>query len=67
MTRSGNDFGRDAPNATAEMIELLLADVRCWPQMRTISETKTPSAASEIQLVTIRRLHPKGAGPNWKV
>ena len=22
---------------------------------------------SEIQLVTIRRLHPKGAGPNWKV
>jgi hypothetical protein len=27
---SGNDFGRDAPNATAEMIELLLADDRCW-------------------------------------
>jgi hypothetical protein len=22
---------------------------------------------SEIQLPTIRRLHPKGAGPNWKV
>jgi hypothetical protein len=22
---------------------------------------------SEIQLVTIRQLHPKGAGPNWKV
>ena len=27
---SGNDFGRDTPNATAEMIELLLADDRCW-------------------------------------
>jgi hypothetical protein len=27
---SGNDFGRDAPNATAEMIELLLADDRYW-------------------------------------
>ena len=24
-------------------------------------------AASEIQLVTIRRLHPKDAGLNWKV
>jgi len=22
---------------------------------------------SEIQLVTIRRLHPKALGPNWKV
>ena len=30
MLLSGNDFGRDTPNSTAEMIELLLADYCCW-------------------------------------
>jgi hypothetical protein len=37
-----------------------LIGVTSKPARRTLG-------GSEIQLVTIRRLHPKGAGPNWKV
>ena len=48
-------------------------------QKRKLQQKRTKSRAeclkiarrtlggSEIQLVTIRQLHPKGAGPNWKV
>ena len=36
---SGNGFGRGAPNATAEMIELLLADDRCWHELDELITT----------------------------
>jgi hypothetical protein len=39
---SGNGFGRDAPNATAEMIELLLADDRFWHKCELSARPKLP-------------------------
>ena len=40
---------------------------RAWLEAECLKIARRTLGGSEIQLVTIRRLHPKGAGPNWKV
>jgi hypothetical protein len=40
---------------------------RAWLEGECLKIARRTPGGSEIQLVTIRRLHPKGAGPNWKV
>src|SRR5262249_846521 len=40
---------------------------RVWLEAECLKIARRTLGGSEIQLVTIRRLHPKGAGPNWKV
>jgi len=38
-----------------------------WLEAECLRLTRRAPGGSEIQRVTIRRLHPKGTGPNWKV
>ena len=40
---------------------------RAWLEAECLKIARRTLGGSEIQLVTIRRLHPKGAGSNWKV
>ena len=40
---------------------------RAWLEAECLKLTRRTLGGSEIQRVTIRRLHPKGMGPNWKV
>jgi hypothetical protein len=44
-----------------------LAKSRDWLEAECLRLASTAPGGSEIQRVTIRRLHPKGTGPNWKV
>ncbi len=39
---------------------------RDWLEAECLKLAKQSRGGSEIQRVTIRRLHPKGNGPNWK-
>jgi hypothetical protein len=38
-----------------------------WLEAECLKLARRTLGGSEIQYVTIRRLHPKGTGPNWKV
>jgi hypothetical protein len=38
-----------------------------WLEAECLRLARRAPGGSEIQRVTIRRLHPKGTGPNWKV
>jgi hypothetical protein len=38
-----------------------------WLEAECLKLARRTPGGSEIQHVTIRRLHPKGTGPNWKV
>ena len=40
---------------------------RAWLEAECLNLARRTLGGSEIQLVTIRRLHPKALGPNWKV
>ncbi len=40
---------------------------RAWLEAECLKLARRTLGGSEIQRVTIRRLHPKGMGPNWKV
>jgi len=40
---------------------------RAWFEAECLKLARRTLGGSEIQLATIRRLHPKGMGPNWKV
>jgi hypothetical protein len=40
---------------------------RAWLEAECLKIARRTLGGSEIQLVTMRRLHPKGGGPNWKV
>jgi hypothetical protein len=40
---------------------------RAWLEAECLKLAKRTLGGSEIERVTIRRLHPKGTGPNWKV
>jgi hypothetical protein len=40
---------------------------RAWLEAECLKLARQTLGGSEIQRVTIRRLHPKGTGPNWKV
>ena len=39
---------------------------RTWLEAECLRLARSCLGGSEIQFVSIRRLHPKGAGPNWK-
>ena len=43
------------------------AKSRDWLEAECLRLASVAPGGSEIQRVTIRRLHPKGTGPNWKV
>jgi len=43
------------------------AKSRAWLEAECLKLARRTLGGSEIQLATIRRLHPKGMGPNWKV
>jgi NAD(P)-dependent dehydrogenase (short-subunit alcohol dehydrogenase family) len=43
------------------------AKSRAWLDAECLKLARTALGGSEIQLVTIRLLHPKGMGPQWKV
>ncbi len=38
-----------------------------WLEAECLKLARRTLGGSEIQYVTIRRLHPKGTGPNWRV
>ena len=40
---------------------------RDWLEAECLRLAQLVLGGKEIQRVTIRRLHPKGTGPNWKV
>src|SRR6266705_2102175 len=40
---------------------------RAWLEAECLKLARRTLGGSEIQRVTIRRLHPKDMGPNWKV
>jgi hypothetical protein len=40
---------------------------RAWLEAECLKLARRTLGGSEIQRVTIRRLHPKSMGPNWKV
>jgi hypothetical protein len=40
---------------------------REWLEAECVKLARRVLGGSEIQYVAIRRLHPKGTGPNWKV
>jgi hypothetical protein len=40
---------------------------RDWLEVECLRHAQRVLGAKEIQRVTIRRLHPKGTRPNWKV
>jgi hypothetical protein len=40
---------------------------RAWLEAECLKLAKRTLSGSEIERVTVRRLHPKGTGPNWKV
>jgi len=43
------------------------AKSRQWLEAECLKLARRTIGGSEIQRVTIRRLHPMGRGPNWKV
>src|ERR1700730_15211160 len=43
------------------------AKSRYWLEAECLRLASGAPGGGEIQRVTIRRLHPKGTGPNWKV
>jgi hypothetical protein len=43
------------------------AKSRAWLEGECLKLARRILGGSEIQCVTIRRLRPKGSGPNWKV
>jgi hypothetical protein len=43
------------------------AKSRDWREAECLKLAKRSIGGSEIERVTIRRLRPKGTGPNWKV
>ena len=40
---------------------------RDWLETECLRLARGVPGGSEIQCITIRRLRPKGAGPNWKI
>jgi hypothetical protein len=40
---------------------------RDWLEVECLRPARLILGGKEIQRVTIRRLHPKGTGPNWKI
>jgi hypothetical protein len=50
-----------------ETLKQMAARSREWLEAECLKLAKQTLGGSEIQRVTIRRLRPKGTGPNWKV
>ncbi len=50
-----------------EKLKQAPAKSRDWLEAECLRLANRAPGGSEIQRVTIRRLHPKGTGPNWKV
>jgi hypothetical protein len=53
--------------AHKKKLEQMPTKSRAWLEVECLRLAKQTLGGSEIQRVTIRRLHPKGTGPNWKV
>jgi hypothetical protein len=47
--------------------ESMQARSRAWLEEECLTVAKRTRGGKDIQRVMIRRLNPKGAGPNWKV
>ena len=47
--------------------ESMPARSRAWLEAECLTVAKRTRGGKDIQRVMIRRLNPKGAGPNWKV
>ncbi len=47
--------------------ESMQARSRAWLEAECLAVAKRTRGGKDIQRVMIRRLNPKGAGPNWKV
>ncbi|MGZ5880654.1 MAG: hypothetical protein ACXWJO_02760 [Xanthobacteraceae bacterium] len=47
--------------------EQMPARSRTWLEAECLAVARRTAGGKDIQRVMIRRLNPKGAGPNWKV
>lgn len=47
--------------------EQMPARSRAWLEAECLAVARRTTGGKDIQRVMIRRLNPKGAGPNWKV
>jgi hypothetical protein len=62
-----------AANASEEVMaqqmkaERMPARSRAWLEAECLSVARRSPSGKDVQRVMIRRLNPKGTGPNWKV
>jgi hypothetical protein len=66
-TRYTPEFPRTSPMKQKRKLQQKPTKSRAWLEAECLNLARRTLGGSEIQLVTIRRLHPKGMGPNWKV
>src|SRR2546429_8139440 len=66
-TRYTPEFPRTSPMKQKRKLQQKPTKSRAWLETECLNLARRTLGGSEIQLVTIRRLHPKGMGPNWKV
>jgi hypothetical protein len=66
-TRHTPKFPSTSPMKQKRKLQQKPTKSRAWFEAECLKLARRTLGGSEIQLVTIRRLHPKGMGPNWKV
>jgi hypothetical protein len=66
-TRHTPKFLSTSPMKQKRKLQQKPTKSRAWLEAECLKLTRRTLGGSEIQRVTIRRLHPKGMGPNWKV
>jgi hypothetical protein len=66
-TRYTPEFPRTSPMKQKRKLQQKPTKSRAWLEAECLNLARRTLGGSEIQLVTIRRLHPKALGPNWKV
>src|SRR6516225_8687521 len=66
-TRHTPKFLSTSPMKQKRKLQQKPTKTRAWLEAECLKLARRTLGGSEIQRVTIRRLHPKGMGPNWKV
>jgi hypothetical protein len=66
-TRYTPEFPRTSPMKQKRKLQQKPTKSRAWLEAECLNLARRTLGGSEIQLVTLRRLHPKGMRPNWKV
>src|SRR6266702_1829310 len=66
-TRHPPKFPSTSPMKQKRKLQQKPTKSRAWLEAECLKLARRTLGGSEIQRVTIRRLHPKDMGPNWKV